>query len=214
MRKIAASILGKENKKDLINMLIKKGIDSIHYDVMDGEFVDNFSLPINEVIELFQTTNAHYKDVHLMVNNPSVYLDKLINLADQVSVHVESKELKNIDSFVEKYHKKVNLGLVVNPDTEITKIFNVLDKLNHIMIMSVYPGKGGQKFIEDTFSKIELIKNEVKKKKLKLIIEIDGGINDFWGPKVFEAGINIAVSGSYLINNIDHGSIDKILGKK
>lgn len=213
MKKIAASILGKDDKAKLINTLIERGIDSIHYDVMDGNFVDNHSLPIAEVLELFNNTNDHYKDVHLMVQKPSKYLDELIDKTDQVSVHVESKFEDSLEKLVDKYHNQVKLGLVVNPDTNIEKVFPYLDKLNHVMIMSVVPGKGGQTFIESSLEKISKIKKYITDNNIDLILEIDGGINNVWGPKVFEKGINIAVSGSYLINNIDDNSIGKILGK-
>lgn len=213
MKKIAASILGKENKANLINSLIDRGIDTIHYDVMDGKFVNNNSLPIPEVIELFDTTKEHYKDVHLMVQRPSKYLDMIIDKADQVSIHVESQLDLSLEELVEKYADKVNLGLVVNPDTNIDVVFPYVKKLNHVMIMSVIPGKGGQTFIESTLEKVVELKNYASIHNKELILEIDGGINDIWGPKVFDKGISIAVSGSYLINNIDNGSINKILGK-
>lgn len=178
MKKIAASILGKENKAELINMLIERGVDSIHYDVMDGDFVDNNSLPIPEVLELFNTTNVHYKDVHLMVQKPSKYLDQVIGKADQVSIHVESRLDMTLNELVNKYHDKTKLGLVVNPETHIEVVFPYIEKLNHVMIMSVVPGKGGQTFIESSLEKITKLKEYASEHKKDLILEIDGGIND------------------------------------
>lgn len=211
MKEIAASILGKENKAELINKLIDKGIKIIHYDVMDGEFVNNTSLPIVEVLEIFKNTKEHIKDIHLMVNEPSIYIDQVIDQANQISVHVESETMLSLSDLVEKYHNKTKLGLVVNPSTDISKVFKYLEKLNHVMIMSVVPGKGGQIFIENSLNKISDLKKQMEKVNPKLIIEIDGGINNIWGPKVFKYGVNIAVSGSYLINNINNNSIKKIL---
>lgn len=211
MKKIAASILGKENKGQLIDKLVAKGIEYIHYDVMDGKFVPNISLPILEVKELIKFTKKHYSDVHLMVLNPSEYVEQLIGYVDQVSVHIET--IDNMEDFIDKYFDKLKLGIVVNPDTDIRDVFPFLNKLNHIMIMSVIPGKGGQTFIESSIEKIKLIKNEIISRNLDLILEIDGGINDVWGPVVFKEGINIAVSGSYLINNLENNSINKILNK-
>lgn len=210
MKKIAASILGKENKSQLINKLIEKGIDSIHYDVMDGIFVDNHSLPVEEVLDIFSSTNDHYKDVHLMVENPSKYLDSLYSKADQISIHIESNvDIKNV---LESYPNKI--GIAINPTTPVEILEEYIPHLNHVMIMSVVPGKGGQTFIEDSVSKInELVKLKEKLNK-DLIIEIDGGINNIWGPVVFKSGVNLAVSGSYLINNLEDNSIEKILGKK
>lgn len=210
---IAASILGKENKIKLINLLIKKGIKWIHYDVMDSNFVSNYSMPIKELIFLFKNTLDHKKDVHLMVQNPSFYIKSLLGLIEQVSIHFESKYINSLENVIDKYSNKIKLGLVINPSTNIEVVFPYLKKLNHIMIMSVVPGKGGQKFIESSLDKILKLKNEIKNQKLKTIIEIDGGIDNVWGPKVFDKGVNLAVSGSYLINNIeDRNIIKKIIG--
>ncbi len=212
-KKIAASILGKKNKKNLINILINKGIDWIHYDVMDGKFVLNNSLPINEIKFLFKTTKPHFKDIHLMVQNPIQYIDSLINFANCFSVHIESVSKKTLKLIIKKYSKKTKLGLVLNPSTDLEKIFPHLENLHHVTIMSVIPGKGGQEFIEKSIEKIKKLKKEIFSKKLKTFIQIDGGINNVWGPIVFKEGANIVVSGSYLIDNINNNSISKILGK-
>ncbi|NQZ66035.1 MAG: ribulose-phosphate 3-epimerase [Mycoplasmatales bacterium] len=211
MRKIAASILGKNNKSELINMLIEKGIEYVHYDVMDGKFVPRHSMPVNEIEEIIKTTNKHYIDIHLMVVNPKEYIEKFIGKVDQISAHIET--IENPGEFIKQYAKRIKLGLVVNPETDIRKTFPFLKDLNHVMIMSVNPGKGGQSFIENSLDKIRLLKEEINKNDYKVIIEIDGGINDKWGPIVFDNGINLAVSGSYLTDNIENGSIAKILGE-
>ena len=211
MKKIAASILGKENKALLINKLIKEGIEIIHYDVMDGLFVPNTSLPLDEVLQLFNNTNPHYKDVHLMVQDPSKYIEKLIGFANQVSIHIESKTSVPIKEIILKYNKKIKLGLAINPNTNIEDVYPYIKDINHIMIMSVIPGKGGQKFIESSIEKISTLKKKILEINPNLITEIDGGINDVWGHIVFKKGVNIAVSGSYLINEIDNNSIEKIL---
>ena len=212
-KEVAASILGKKNKIKLINKLIKKNVNWIHYDVMDGEFVSNYSMPIKELLFLFKNTLDHKKDVHLMVHNPSFYIKSLLNFVDQFSIHFESKYIDSLESVINKYSSKIKLGLVVNPLTSIDKVFPYLKKLNHVMIMSVFPGKGGQKFIETSIEKILELKKEIKNQNLKTIIEIDGGINNITGPRVFNKGVNLAVSGSYLINNIeDKNILKKIIG--
>ena len=210
-KEIAASILGVHNKKELINKLIDNGIKYIHYDVMDGDFVKNKSLPLEELKYLFNSTKKHYKDIHLMVNYPEKYIKQLINQVDQISIHVESLKEKNLNNLILKFYNKTKLGLVVNPDTNFDDVFPYLSKLNHVMIMSVIPGKGGQTFIESSLEKIDLLKEEIKKQNTKIIIEIDGGINEKWGPIVFKRGVNLSVSGSYLINNLENGSIKKLL---
>lgn len=210
MKKIAASILGKENKAQLINKLIDKGIDTIHYDVMDGVFVDNHSLPIEEVLDIFSSTKKHYKDVHLMVQNPSSYLESLYSMADQISIHIESNV--NIKEILKSYPNKI--GIAINPETPVKVLEEYIPYLNHVMIMSVVPGRGGQTFIEESIAKVNELVELKEEINNDLIIEIDGGINNIWGPVVFESGVNLAVSGSYLINNIEDNSIEKILGKK
>ena len=210
MKKIAASILGKENKAQLINKLIDKGIDTIHYDVMDGVFVDNHSLPIEEVLDIFSSTKKHYKDVHLMVQNPSSYLESLYSMADQISIHIESNV--NIKEILKSYPNKI--GIAINPETPVKVLEEYIPYLNHVMIMSVVPGRGGQTFIEESIAKVNELVELKERFNNSLIIEIDGGINNIWGPVVFESGVNLAVSGSYLINNIEDNSIEKILGKK
>ena len=213
MKRIAASILGKEKKIDLINRLIDYGISTIHYDVMDGNFVPNKSLPLEEVKDIFQNTKNHYKDVHLMVSKPNEYVDKIISFADQVSVHYESfNSQEDFEKFI-KHQDSKKIGVAINPETNINILENVINFVNHIMIMSVVPGKGGQTFIENSIYKIQDLNNLIKKKNASIVLEIDGGINDIWGPRVFEEGINIAVSGSYLINNLENNGIKKILGE-
>ena len=207
MKKIAASILGVDNKIELVNMLIKKGVDTIHYDLMDGNFVDNISLSIDEIINIVSNTEKHYVDIHLMVNNPENYIEKLVDISDHISIHFESKYETPIIEVLDRYKDFNKIGLAINPETTTHDVKKYIDKIHHIMFMSVIPGRGGQTFIENTIEKI----SEVKQINNELILEIDGGINDIWGPAVFEKGINIAVSGSYLINNINNNSIKKLL---
>ena len=208
MKTIAASILGIENKTKLINNLLKKGVDLIHYDLMESDFVSNTSLSIKEIQLIVSNTNKHYVDIHLMVNKPEKHIEQLIDIADHISIHFESQYETSIDEILEKYKNYNKIGLVINPETPVVFIEKYIRKIHHLMFMSVTPGKGGQTFIESTISKIQ----NIKKLNKNLLLEIDGGINDIWGPKVFKEGITIAVSGSYLVNNIDDNSVKKILG--
>ena len=208
MKKVAASILGVDNKTKLVNELISKGIDTIHYDLMDGQFVDNKSLSIQEIKDIVANSEKHYVDIHLMVQQPETYIEQLIDIADHISIHFESEFKTSINEILNKYKDTNKIGIAINPDTPAMKLEKYIDKIHHVMFMSVVPGKGGQTFIEPTLDKIKVI----KELKSELLLEIDGGVNDIWGPQVFKHGINIAVSGSYLLNNIDNNAIKKILG--
>lgn len=174
MKKIAASILGVDNKIELVNMLIKKGVDTIHYDLMDGNFVDNISLSIDEIINIVSNTEKHYVDIHLMVNNPENYIEKLVDISDHISIHFESKYETSIIEVLDRYKDFNKIGLAINPETTTHDVKKYIDKIHHIMFMSVIPGRGGQTFIENTIEKI----SEVKQMNNELILEIDGGIND------------------------------------
>lgn len=211
MKKVAPSILGKDKPWDLINDLLTKGVDTIHYDTMDGYFVDNTSFPLKELLEMFSKTNHHQKDVHLMVDYPEAIVDALIDKADMISIHYESQYVTSMDKIIDKYKDTKKIGIAINPDTDVEVIFEYLPKVKHILLMSVWPGRGGQDFIESTYDKIKLLRKEIDKNNLDVIIEIDGGINFETGPKAFELGVDIAVSGSCVLNTIDDGGMAKII---
>ena len=214
MKRVAPSVLGKKDPWDLINDLLSKGIEIVHYDVMDGEFVSNKSFPLNELREIFAKTNKHEKDVHLMVNNPENIVEQIIDEVDMVTVHYEAKFNEGLDEFIDKYKDSKKVGIAINPDTNVKTIFKYLDRVSHILLMSVIPGRGGQEFIESVYEKIEILKEEISKRKLEVLIEIDGGINHTSGPKAFSKGVELAVSGSCLINTIDDDGIKKIIGNQ
>lgn len=204
-RTLAPSILGLENKKDVINNLVKHGFDWIHYDVMDGIFVENKSLPIEEVLELFDSTEKHTKDVHLMVENPEFYIEKLVDKADYISFHADAISLEKMNEIVNKYHSKVKLGIALNPATPVSYIKHLLDKLSFVLVMSVVAGKGGQSYMPEVETKVkELV-------SLGKLVQMDGGLNDKTIPNAFAIGANILVSGSYLINNFEHQDLKKLL---
>lgn len=204
MKKILApSILGLSNKKEIINKLVDHGFFWIHYDAMDGQFVENTSLPLDEILELFSSTHQHTKDVHLMVKNPDEYLSKLVDKADYISFHADAVSLEEMDHIVEKYHSKTKLGIALNPKTPVSYIDHLLNKLSFVLVMSVVAGKGGQSYIPDVENKvIEL----VKKQKM---VQMDGGLNEKTIPHAFELGASVLVSGSYIVNNYDKKNLQK-----
>lgn len=210
MKKVAASILGLENKVQIVNELIDNKIEWIHYDVMDGKFVDNTSLPISEIKEIISKTQKHIIDIHLMVSDVEKYINECKECADYITFHYEALSEEEILNILKKY-KDLKLGISINPSTQVEKIVPFLPFITHVLVMSVWPGKGGQAFIEDTFEKIKKIKEIIKEKSLNILIQVDGGINDKNGPYLIADGADILVSGSFLTKNISIKTWQSIL---
>lgn len=198
-KKISVSFL---SSKDIIDDLIElesTNVDYIHVDVMDGKFVKNKNLPFKVLNRLSYVLKKRL-DVHLMVKKPLKFIEKYATLnTEYITVHVELDD-KIKDEAIEVIKSYgIKCGLAINPNTDINLLENYLDKIDMILVMSVEPGKGGQSFIEETTKKISDIKSMIKKRKI--LINVDGGINDKTISKV--ADTDIVVSGSYVINSDD-----------
>ncbi|WKX02721.1 ribulose-phosphate 3-epimerase [Candidatus Mycoplasma mahonii] len=215
MTKISASILFKDNQVDLINKLIGSGVKTIHYDLMDGHFVTGLSLPTKRIIELVKTTNKHIVDIHLMSNNAKENIEDIVEVANYITIHIEAFQNKQIiNNLLKKYVEK-NIGIALNPETKISKVFEFLPHISHVLVMSVVPGKGGQSFIETSLDKIKELRKEIQRQGLNVLIQVDGGITYETGPKAIKAGADSLVSGSFLIQHInDHDFFEKIVQKK
>lgn len=204
--KISASILsadfGKLNNEILS---IEKHADLLHVDVMDGHFVDN--LTIGPVVLKHIKTKLPI-DVHLMISQPLKYAKEFSKYCDMISFHASLFNKNDLIKSVKEIKKlKVKVGLVLNPDDSLKLIESVLDEVDFILIMSVYAGFGGQKFIPSVLEKIK----QLRKKGFKKDIEIDGGINDKTIKKAYESGANVFVSGSYIFNSKNRKkSIEKL----
>ena len=212
MQKIGASILGKENKVELVNSLIDQGVEMIHYDVMDGEFVEAISLPMNEIKEIVKMSKTHIVDIHLMTVNPIEQIKEIHEIADFITFHFEATGLEKAKEILSEF--KGNIGIAINPSTDISLIKELLDKVSHVLVMSVIPGKGGQTFIGESLNKISQLKEQIIEENLNVEIQVDGGINYEWGPKAFSAGVDSVVSGSFLINMINDKDFFKRIQKK
>lgn len=200
MVQISTSILSiKDNFIDNIKKLSNTSTDYIHLDIMDGNFVPNKSFSYEQMLEVKKNTTKPL-DVHLMVSNPIDYINNYKNLnPDYITIHYEIEDHLKYINLIKSLNIKV--GISIKPNTNVEEIFNILDKVDLVLIMSVEPGAGGQKFIDTSVEKIRKLKSFVNENNLDLKIEVDGGINDITSTLCIKAGADILVSGSYITNN-------------
>ena len=191
--KVAVSYLGVKNIPYVIKELDKTDVDFIHVDVMDGKYVKNKNMSFSEVESITHLTKKRL-DVHFMVSKPLKYIDDFASLnVSYMSFHLDTKNsISEIIAKTKLYGIKV--GLVLNPDDEIEKVFPYLSQIDLVLIMTVEPGRGGQTLIEDVIPKIYDLKKEIKLKNLDVLISVDGGIN--LENKSLLKGCDILVSGS------------------
>lgn len=214
MVKIAPSILSADFSKlgEEIKDVEKGGADYIHVDVMDGHFVPNITIgPL--VVEAIRPITKLPLDVHLMIEHPDQYIEAFANAgADFITVHVEAcKHLHRTIHHIKSFGVKA--GVVLNPATPVQMIEHVIDDIDMVLLMTVNPGFGGQKFIEQVLPKIRQVKDLVDKKGLSVEIEVDGGVNEETARKCVEAGANVLVAGSAIYNEKDRKkAIEKIRG--
>ena len=196
------SQLGKEIKR-----LEEGGADLIHVDVMDGHFVPNLTIG-PPVIKVLRNYTKLPFDVHLMISPVHKYIKNFAEAgSDIITFHPEATDnLESSINLVKKLNK--NIGLSLNPDSPIKIIKKFLSSIDLVLIMSVYPGFGGQKFISDVLNKIKILKSIKEKENLKFDIEVDGGINFENSKLVVEAGANILVSGTTVFKS-NNGNIKK-----
>ena len=207
--KISPSILSADFSQlaNEIERLEEGGADMIHVDVMDGHFVPNLTIGPPVIKALRQCTKLPF-DVHLMISPVHKYIKDYADAgADIITIHPEATEnLHESIDHIKKLNKKV--GVSLNPGTKINLITEILNKIDLVLIMSVNPGFGGQKFMPEVLDKIKELKKIKDQKKIDFDIEIDGGINFDNNKLAIEAGANILVSGTTIFRN-NNGNIKK-----
>jgi len=206
---ISPSILSADfsQLRNEIKRLEEAGADMIHVDVMDGHFVPNLTIGSPVIKNLRKYTKLPF-DVHLMISPVHKYIGAYADAgADIITIHPEATDnLANSIKHIREFKKKV--GVSLNPDTKINVITNLLDRIDLVLIMSVFPGFGGQKFMPEVISKIEELKKIKNQKNLNYEIEVDGGINFTNYKSVIEAGADILVSGTTIFKE-NNGDIKK-----
>ncbi|WP_432665163.1 ribulose-phosphate 3-epimerase [Wukongibacter baidiensis] len=201
MIKLSPSILSADfsNLIKDIKAAEEAGVELLHIDVMDGHFVPNISLGPVVLNSINGKTSLPF-DVHLMIENPDKYIPEFAKAgADILTVHVEAcshlhRTIQNIKSF------GIKAGVSLNPATPLSLIEDILEDLDMVLIMSVNPGFGGQKFIEGSLKKINRLRKMIEERGLDIDIEVDGGIKIDNVSKVLEAGANVIVAGSAIFN--------------
>ncbi len=201
---VAPSLLSADfaDLKPDIEFINESDAGLFHLDVMDGHFVPNITIgiPVCKAIKKYAKKPL---DVHLMISNPDLYIEDFAEAgAGWISVHVEAcNHLHRTLQLIKSFGCKV--GVSINPHTPLAMIEEVLDELDFVNIMTVNPGFGGQKFIENSYNKIERLSKMRTAKNLSYDIEVDGGVDDKNARKLINAGANVLVSGSYIFNHPD-----------
>jgi ribulose-phosphate 3-epimerase len=198
MAKISISFLSmRENLLKNILKFNNTDIDYVHLDIMDNVFVPYLSYSYNEIKTIVENTNKPL-DVHLMVKDLNRYInDYNMYNTEYITIHYEAMLDTKIIARIKSYG--IKCGISIKPSTDVEQIFDLLDKIDLVLIMSVEPGEGGQEFLTSSYEKIEKLKNEIKRRKLSVMLSIDGGINDTNVKSCIEKGVNIVVVGSYML---------------
>lgn len=210
--KIAPSLLASDFSKlgEEIRKVELAGADYIHIDVMDGNFVPNITIGPPVIKSIRKVTGLPF-DVHLMINNAERYIDDFADAgADLISVHVEAN--LHLNRVIQKIKQRnIKASVVLNPATPLSSLDWILEELDMVLLMTVNPGFGGQKYIEAVTEKIRKLREMITKKNLNVDIEVDGGITPENIHKVIEAGANVIVAGSAIFESPDVSNVIRMM---
>lgn len=187
-----------------ISKIDESSADYIHVDMMDGVFVENSNFTVQDLKKMFKNTKKKL-DVHMMVCSPNKYVKDFAKMpnVEYLTLHCESHR-RPIDVINMIRHTPLKVGLALSPETKVSHIVPLLNHLDQVLVMSVKPGKGGQKFMEEILYKIETLKELREQNGYHYVINVDGGINEETAKLVKEAGADMVVSGSYVCKSDDY----------
>ena len=218
--KLAPSILSADfaHLGDAVQAVERAGADWVHVDVMDGHFVPNLTFGPKMVADLHKAT-ALPLDVHLMIERPEDWVDRYVEAgATYVVVHIEA--VKDVRGTLARIRKRgARAGLTLNPETPVDAVVPFLSDVDLLLVMSVHPGFGGQKFIESALDKVRLVRRALDERKVSAELEVDGGIKVDNAARVAEAGASVLVAGSAVFEDPEGVSaavakFDRVLGRR